>query len=183
MKKYVVAMALLAPCLYPGSGLAQTPVDADFLNCRAVSNDAARLSCYDALADSLSKTSAERQEQQKSAVAAAKKTAEENFGRREKPGDEGLKIADSVTPEARAIIEAAKEPDEITAKVARVDESSTGRIIVYLDNDQIWMETSASRFRGKLPEGEVATISKGGLGWFRMRFKDTYGVMAVKRVK
>ena len=175
-----MTLAILAS---PALAQPQQDIENDMRSCRAVNNTAARLACYDGIADSLGARAVQREADTKRAIAAAKEKAAKDFGRRADTAGEEAKIAADVPDDTKAIIEASKEPDQITANVTRVEENGTGKVIVYLDNEQVWIETSASRFRGKPKTGEKATINRAGLGWYRMKFSKTYGVMAVRRAR
>lgn len=159
------------------------PIITDLRNCQAKLNNTERLSCYDDLAESLDQRIKQAERQNALAIEAAKQTATENFGRRFNTEPTEATETPKATPQAQAIIEATKEPDSIESTVTRIDKSARGNFILYLENGQVWTETSASKFRGRPKVGEVATIKKSGLGWFRLKFENTYGVMAVRRLR
>lgn len=161
-----------------GGGLAE-----DIKACRAIPDIDSRLYCYDQIADSMSEREARQAEDTKRAVAAAKEVAEQNFGLREDKQTAGVKSNTQVTEQTKAILEAAQDPNEISAEITKVELSRNGKKVIYLSNDQIWVETSASKLRNKPKVGETAIIKKEGLGWFRVRFSKTYGIMAARRIK
>ena len=158
-------------------------LEVSLLECRRQTDHLGRLSCYDELTDRIAEREVARKDALAEDIAAAEEGAERGFGLRDSGSADGAVPAPVVTPEARALLEAARPPGEITSRVARIERSRHGRIIVYLENDQVWAETSASRFRGEIPAGAEATVSKEGLGWFRMRFSNVDGVLAVRRMR
>lgn len=93
------------------------------------------------------------------------------------PEDFGLK--EELTPEAKKKMRA--KPGLI-AKVVRHWENGRGRLVVQLDNDQIWTEVVSHDAR--IPKGEVTVeIKPGGFGGYRMRINDNFTVVRVKRLK
>ncbi|HUG03038.1 MAG TPA: hypothetical protein VML92_01245 [Steroidobacteraceae bacterium] len=175
------ACLLLTACC--GVAAAADQLDAYLLECRKQADHQARLECYDRLADRIAQQTVTGEARLGENIAAAKQSAERSFGRPDPGAADEPGAAPAVTPDARAIIEAARVPEQITSRVVRIERGRDGRIIVYLENDQVWAETNASRFRGRLAAGEEVTVSKEGFGWYRMRFKNTYGVVAVRRVQ
>jgi len=131
----------------------------------------------------MSEREAKRAEELANSVAAAKDFAEQNFGLREDTQAAELKTSSQITPEAQAILDATKDPDQIDSEITKVSISRGGKKIIFLANGQAWIETSASKLRAKPKVGEKVTIKKAGLGWFRIRFSDTYGIMAARRAQ
>ena len=153
------------------------------MECRQHADYQLRLNCYDELADRVATPGVTRKDALAEDIAAAQEEAERLFGLRDPGVSDGAAAASVVTPEARAILEAARQPEEVTSRVLGIERTRHGRIVIHLENDQVWAETSASRFRGEIPAGAEATVSREGLGWFRMRFRDIDGVVAVRRVR
>lgn len=174
-------LSLIIACCCVASAADQ--LDAPLLECRQQADHQARLNCYDQLADRVATRGIARKDTLAEDIAAAEEGAERRFGLRDPGAADGAAAAPVVTPDARAILEAARQPEEITSRVVRTERTRRGRIVVHLENDQVWAETSASRFRGEIPAGTEATVAREGLGWFRMRFRNIDGVMAVRRVR
>lgn len=175
------AFSLMTACC--GMAAAADQLDASLLECRKQADHQARLECYDRLADRIARPAVTSEARLDKNIAAAMQGAERSFGRPDPGALDEPGAAPAVTPDARAIIEAARVPEQITSRVVRIERGRDDRIIVYLENDQVWAETNASRFRGRLAAGEEVTVSKEGFSWYRMRFKNTDGVVAVRRVR
>lgn len=158
-------------------------LDASLLECRQHADHQVRLNCYDELADRVAARGVARRDALAEDIAAAEDEAEHSFGLRDAGVSDGAAAASVVTPEARAILEAARQPEKVTSRVVRIERTRHGRIVIHLENEQVWAETSASRFRGEIPAGAEATVSREGLGWFRMRFREIDGVVAVRRLR
>lgn len=59
------------------------------------------------------------------------------------------------------------EPDEISAKVAKIDVRANGERIFTLDNGQVWVEKSPAR-SPRLKEGDPVRIKAGLFGSYRL---------------
>lgn len=174
-------LLLITACC--GAESAADQLEAALLECRGQTDQPARLNCYDELADRIATQAVVRKDVLAENIAAAEAGAEQHFGLGDPGPADGARVAPDVTPEAQAILEAAREPEQIRSRVVRTERSRRGRMVIHLENDQVWAETSASHFKGEIPAGAEATVSREGLGWFRMRFKDIDGVVAVRRVQ
>lgn len=181
--RYCAIIIVYAFACLPTHAQVADNLTADINLCRAVSDPESRLSCYDNIADTMSEREEKRAEELANSVAAAKNIAEQNFGLREDTQAAEVKPPSQITPEAQAILEATKDPEQIDSEITKVSISRGGKKIIFLTNGQAWIETSASKLRAKPKAGEKVTIKKAGLSWFRIRFSDTYGVMAARRVK
>lgn len=104
-------------------------------------------------------TSPAKSNEPASAPAAA--SAEENFGR-----------------EAQA---AADQIEKLYATVTSVDKDARKKLIVTLDNGQVWRQTDTSSVRIK--EGQTIYVERGALGSFYMSRDDMNRRMLVKRSK
>ncbi len=99
-------------------------------------------------------------------AAAAANTLPKDFGLKKKLKPEGINQADPF----------------LTAKVVRHWENSVGRLVVQLDNDQIWTEVVS--YDARIPKGEATVeIKSGKFGGYRMRINDIVGLVMVKRLK
>jgi hypothetical protein len=110
-------------------------------DCRNISAEAARLSCYDALADRQAQLTVATSTT--AAASAAQTTppsltAEELFGRDAAQSDDLVRRASDIG-----------RLDEITAEVAGARVSPNGKLIVALDNGQVWsqVDSPAPRIR------------------------------------
>ncbi|MGD8327229.1 MAG: hypothetical protein PVF65_09950 [Sphingomonadales bacterium] len=183
MKAPFIAASLIAIVATSSHAQSDNDLGKDLNNCRALSNPEKRLSCYDGIADSLTSRAEQRQKETQEAIEAAREIAEQNFGLKESNKNNEIPETKQVSSETRAILKAAEGPEAISSVITKVEKKGSGKTIIYLDNGQAWIETSASRFRGKPKVGETATITKEGLGWFRIRFSKTYGVLAARRIR
>lgn len=184
MKTHLIALGVAtAASLLGAQAQAQDDLAKELKDCSSVADDQARLSCFDGIALSLDERAERQALESKQALKAATEIAEGNFGLPTREYTAEIEAKKNVEPETQALLKAAQTPDQIDAAVTKVERSRSGKLIIFLDNEQIWAETSASRFRGKPKIGETAVIQKKGLGWFRIEFSDTYGIMAARRVK
>ncbi len=93
------------------------------------------------------------------------------------PEDFGL--MEELTPEAK---KKKRAKPGLIAKVVRHWENSVGRLVVQLDNDQIWTEVVSHNAR--IPKGGATVeIKPGGFGGYRMRINDSFTAVKVKRLK
>ena len=131
------------PVALAWSLVATAATGADTLaDCRAIADDAARLACYDALAGSAAPLAAAPAP----AAAATTPSAEEMFGR----DTESLRRATGV------------ELDEITGTVAAVQTAYGGKIVLQLDNGQVWAQVDTTPI--DLRTGEAIRIRRAALG-------------------
>ncbi len=142
------------------------------LACRALSDDAARLACFDRETGALAAAEAAG-EVQVIARADVEAIERESFGfqlpslpqliRRDR-GEETL--------------------DEVTAAITSVTmDNLTGRLRVALDNGQVWEQSDSANLQmGRVRRAKTATIKRAALGSFKLTFEDA-GTIRVKRVE
>src|SRR5262249_39848760 len=81
---------------------------------------------------------------------------------------------------------AAEQDDSMTAGVTDVSLTANGRLVLVLDNGQVWQQLDGDvvRFapRGKF-EAIQATISRGSFGSYNLQFAGQHALYKVRRVK
>lgn len=112
----------------------------DFGACRPLADAAARLACYDAVADGL--------------VAHKAEAPTQSFGL---PAETVLK----------QVLPAAAPVDEIRAHVRAVRGGQSGRLVFDLDNGQVWEQLMATP-DALVEAGQAVTVRSGALGSFQM---------------
>lgn len=157
-------LALLVAAAGPPAASADEP-KLNLKACAAEPDDKRRLACYDAEVarlsgsapvaesdDSAEVSSAEsRKEGQQSGNAAANFGMTPALARSMKGKDEG----------------GSEVPDSIAAIVTRIDEQPYGERIVYLDNGQVWEETSRNRTL-RLSVGDDITVKSAAFGSYKL---------------
>jgi hypothetical protein len=159
--------------------------------CATVTDNAARLACYDALAPQLKAAQSAPQEPVDNrawydpsrifGTSPAQQTTPQQFGA------EGL--AAPPAPPRKPGEPAPPTPppplDSITAKVSDYAYNPHGRVVVFLDNGQIWQQILGDTDRPHFKKGEVNTvvISRGALGSYDMVVNDGGLAIKVRRIK
>lgn len=167
-------------------------LSATISTCAGVSDDRARLSCYDGLAARAK--AAVQMPAAKSALPPAAQPAPAPIATVTPPsapvppsppatktdtfGAESIRKPD--TPEARA-----QEVDEIKAKVVAVDFSPTHRFTVTLDNGQIWRQIEADSGKARFLKGggDSVEISRGMLGSYNLVIEGANMLFKVRRIR
>ncbi|MEM7768456.1 MAG: hypothetical protein AAF253_13375 [Pseudomonadota bacterium] len=150
-----IAAAFAAPVM------AQSATDALY-DCAGIANATERLACYDRAVASLraAETSGDVVTFTTEELEAANA---DSFGRSPREAD-GVdqKLAAAAVPD--------EAPNEVTAGITDIDETRGGKLIVTLDNGQIWLQTdsSAVNVSRKKPPAE-AVVKKAALGSFRVK--------------
>lgn len=191
----VFATAFAAFAAQPPAPVAPQDLLEAIGRCAAITDNAQRLSCYDAIAPHV-----------KDALAAPPEalpgnrapTAEEErswfgfdlsslFGsspsQQTTPGQFGSDRLPSTHAQEQS---AAAEVDSITAGVSEVSFTPFGKFIVFLDNGQIWrqIEGDADHALFKKPaRNNKVTISRGFIGSYNLTLNDSAKVYKVTRVK
>ena len=148
---------------------AQSPLIEALSRCRAQSDDAARLRCYDAAAGALTAAAAQGElvvvDQQD-----LKKVRKSLFGFSvpKLPFFGGDRSADETE-------------DEITATIASVGPAGGGKWRVKLEDGALWETTEASAFIRDPKVGNTVLIKRGALGSYMMRIAGQLALRA-KRV-
>lgn len=154
------AFAALAIAAFAPPAVAANPGDTDVmkvLRCRPLSDAALRLACFDREAAAIQSSTPH------SAAAAPDVSAkvlapEQQFGMTERA---------VASKEVAAGIRAA-DATKIVARVTQLSASANGRLVVALENDQVWRQLIAD---GELllHTGDSVTISRAALGSFWMK--------------
>jgi len=169
--------------------------------CAALTDDKARLGCYDAVAprlrDALNQppetlSHPPTPEEQKSwfgfslgdwfgnTVPPSGQTTPGQFGA------DKLPPAPAATGSTTAANGAPAEPqelDSITAGVSDYSINPFGKFIVFLDNGQVWKEVDADIAHFSKNSANSVTIERGALGSYNLRINDGNKVFKVTRVK
>jgi len=167
-------LCLLFPLLIfaAGPALAATDISAAVRACRAETDDARRLACYDRVTDGaraaaptaaatpksaapVAAAAAPATAPAETAAPAAAATAEENFGRERQVAAE----------EQKRQQDAARSLGELEASVTGIETRMDGLMTFTLDNGQVWRQnTPDSKFH--LKEGDRVKIQPGSLKSF-----------------
>jgi hypothetical protein len=177
------SFAILA-CLLPGAAAFADTLQDELRVCRGLTDDDARLICYDAAVDrsrnsgySRSAPAAAPAPAQPAAAAAGTAAAtgaatelsqEDLFG---KTVDEVQQTVEEATGSERI--------DSLNATVSKLQEYSYGRVLITLDNGQVWKQVDSSNLR--LRVGDAVDIERASLGSFMLRKKGSKRSMRVAR--
>ena len=143
----------------------------DFLTCRQLESDAARLQCYDEAAGRVSTDMHSQAEAgPKPADKAPATQPEELFG---KSTEETAELVTEVL--------GIEDVNLIEPRVSRIQRDPYGRLYIDLDNQQRWKQTSGGRFN--LKAGEQIVITRNVFGSFMLEKKSGGQRIRVKRIK
>lgn len=161
------------PASLSGVLLAATSVfaDSDFLACRQLESEAARLQCYDEVAGSVS---ADMESQAEASPPPADQA----------PAAQPDALFGKSTEEAAELVSEAlgvEDVDRIEASVSRVQRDPYDRLYIDLDNQQRWKQTEVARFN--LKAGEPIIITRNVLGSYMLEKKSGGRRIRVKRLK
>jgi hypothetical protein len=169
--------------------------------CVAITDNTARLACYDALQPQLQ--AALSAPPPVAAVAPPQQTAQDQgtslfglhlwggetpqtkpseFGNDHLPAEKRAEAA----PAAAAPVPQIQEIDSITMKLTDYATTASGRFIVFLDNGQVWQQvegdTAKARFM-KPASANTVTITRAFMGSYALRLNDLNATFKVKRMK
>ena len=162
---------------------AQDDVEAlePFRECGAISEGPARLACFDAaLAGADAALQARHERRRRRTVedfGLSGTQIEERYEREVRRAESGGGTAEDVADLAPP------EPDSVTSNIAETFIDGTRRRVFLLENGQIWREGNNSSLRGRIRVGSSATISRGGIGGYRLRVEGRTGFVSVSRVR
>ena len=143
----------------------------DFLTCRQLESDAARLQCYDEAAERVSSDMRSQAEARpKPADKAPATQPDVLFG---KSTEETAELVSEVL--------GVEDVDLIEACVSRIQRDPYGRLYIDLDNQQRWKQTGGGRFN--LKAGEPIVITRNVLGSYMLEKKSGGQRIRVKRIK
>ena len=134
--------------------------DDPYAPCVAMTDDAARLACFDATHADQQVVIAQQEE-------VAEERREEVFGFREQD----------------AVLEDANDESTLTVTVTEVLRGAQRSQVLLLDNGQLWREISGSTLRNRPREGWQGTISRHWSGAYEIRFEGRRGYLRVARVQ
>ncbi len=150
-----------------GAALLATPVSAQslkpFTDCAAIVDDEQRLECYDKAASAISPAIRAEVEQRRklaaarAAEAAAAAEAARAAKERDRFGREGV----------RGFRGSDEDVAEIQSDVTEVLRDSTGKMIIVLENGQMWRQVDGSTM-GSIRAGSTVTVKRGSLGSYRL---------------
>lgn len=162
-------------------------------SCDAIPDLDARLACYDRMADCADITD----DQARLACFEGRSEADSSIGSTHKEARGEPDSVDEVPPPAApepatdtgpfAVKGRSRpEPDDaaepkLTASIKRVREDPRGVVYLYLDNGQVWRETSRSRFNYR--PGMAVEITSGVLGSTNLVAEGMRSYAKVRRVK
>lgn len=153
----VLAFAATAVPAFAQAGDRDSAVAKPLLACRQIDDGGDRLACFDRAMDTLygvDEALAERRAEQKQA----------RFGL--PVDDKGMQLT------------------ELEAVVTEVDENLRfGRVLIALDNGQVWQLLSSGGLRARLKPGMQVVISESGTGGYRVRVPEKTGFKGVIRVR
>src|SRR5579864_1526804 len=191
----VLATAFSASAAPPPAGIAPQDVLEEIGRCAAITDNAQRLTCYDALAprvkdalaappETLPGNRTPSVEEQRSwfgfdlsglfGASPSQQTTPQQFG--------SDRLASTHAKEQTA----AAEVDSITAGVTDVAYTAFGKFIVFLDNGQVWrqIEGDSDHATFKKPaKANKVTIGRGFIGSYNLTINDSEKVFKVTRVK
>lgn len=153
--------------IFAGLALLAMPASAQslksFTQCAAIVDDGKRLECYDKAASAVSPAiRAEVEQRQKlaaarAAEAAAAAEAAREAQERDRFGREGV----------RGFRGTDQEVTEIQSTVTEVLRDSGGKMIIVLDNGQMWRQIDGSTM-ASIRTGSTVTVKRGTLGSYRL---------------
>lgn len=140
----------------------------NFKACAVERDDRRRLACYDAEVARLSGSApaAGARESDDSAEASSAKPRQEGRQSGAAGADFGMTPALARSMKGK-VEEGSEEPDSLAAVVTRIDEKPYGERIVYLDNGQVWEETSRNR-NLRLAIGDDITVKAAAFGSYKL---------------
>lgn len=164
-------MRRATPIRLAGAGLlslaAYGTTDGDLAFCRGIAEGAARLACYDKLADRPVPGPA-------TVVAVAPSSAATS------PSSETLFGRDTV--ESEDMVRRAAgigRLDEITMRVSGIKKDPLGKLVLSLDNGQVWVQIDSSTSR--IRSGDVVRIRRAALGSYLLTGADGKRSIRVRR--
>ncbi|MBM4385794.1 MAG: hypothetical protein FJ091_20795 [Deltaproteobacteria bacterium] len=143
------------------------------LGCRKLSDAAERLACYDRVVDRAAQTI----EPEVLATAPRASSSEPERSLRERLFGRSVEETDRALRDAYGVQTAA----ELTAVATAVKRGPDGRVVVTLDNGQVWRQTESRAF--PLREGQTVRVREGALGSFYMNPVDGGRTAPVQRVR
>ncbi len=146
----------------------------ELIDCRALTSSVARLDCYDQLVDARTASPNQASEQPAAedavlvAPAAATATAESepDLSQENLFGQDESAIRKSVQDATGA-----EEIDRIEARITDLGKSRSGKVVITLDNGQVWIQTGSKR--AHLSANDEVTIRRRSFGSYMLSNKKT----------
>lgn len=189
----IIAFLFAISPAVPAFAQDQTAAAAQILSCESVRGDKARLKCFEkalpALRDAFPGAESIANARADEAHQAAKEDAKKDFGlppavaQASKPFEEKEFGAEQL-PRDEKIDE--ENVNSITAGIVDIGRSLNGKIIVFLDNGQVWRQLDSDKstpYIRKNFEGLTATVKRGFLGSYLVRIERTHDAFKARRVK
>jgi hypothetical protein len=170
----VAAAALVAPAALPAKGAKpqQRPEAFEALvRCRAETDDAARLRCFDSAAATL-----QQQAENRDLVMVDRKTIQET-----RRGLFGLDIP-NLNPFGGGGNDAVEEIKSIESTIRSATRDESGHWILTLEDNSIWAQTDAYPFAVDPKRGNKVKVVKAAMGSYMMRVNNQPGVRAKRRI-
>ncbi|WP_456414794.1 hypothetical protein [Thiolapillus sp.] len=124
----------------------------DWHECRQISTDNERLACYDNYVSGLDK----------GASTPDIKEQKSAFGLPKK------------TP--------ADDLQNISSRIKKIEQTSRGTLIIYLDNQQVWRQLGSGS-HPSLKQGDMVLIKRGVLGSFLLKKQNSNRSLRIKRIQ
>jgi len=183
-KTILLSAGLIASAaILPSTASGQTPdVLAKLYECKALTDNAARLNCYDAAAGRV-----EAAQQTGELVAIDREAAEEiqrdSFGFNI-PSLPKISLFNRANKDKKDAPSAKADFDEVVFPIKSVRKMNNGRVKFYLENGQVWQQTQDKRVP-KIRSGQTYSlqIKKAALGSFMGRVNGKGSGIRIKRVK
>jgi hypothetical protein len=167
---------------------AQVSAATSLADCKKLTDNFARLNCYDQLALASEVSQAVPTPSQSSAPTVSPTPVTATQVQTPVVAPAAPVIAVAATPATNAAVEfgmAAKRPEDevaqIEAKVTAVKRNNYGKIVVTLENQHVWRQSDSDFIDMKV--GDVAVIEKASLGSFLMSNGRDNRKIRVKRVE
>jgi hypothetical protein len=169
-------LVISATVLAGTSAFGQAALPKSISACAAIDDDAKRLACYDAAVSTVDAQVAKATEARKiAAVARAKAEAEKAESDRlvalaaaDKAKVDNFGVATVAKEDRPASVTTKSELESLEAAVTSVFYTADKKLILALDNGQIWRQTDSSS-SPLVRAGDKVEVKKGILGGFRMK--------------
>jgi hypothetical protein len=168
----VAAAAILAPAALPAKSSKPRPRPEAFealVRCRALTDDSARLKCFDAAAATLQQAAENRD-----LVMVDRKTIQET-----KRGLFGLDVPD-LNPFGGD--DGVEEIKSIEGVVRSAQQDGDGRWVITLEDNSTWAQTDNYPFAVAPKRGHKVKVVKASMGSYMMRVNGQPGVRAKRRI-
>ncbi len=155
------------------SSVASAQAPADIARCTAIDSDTERLQCY----DKLFAHSRERPQEQSRVAATTAATATAATSATVDLDDFGL---DGRKPAGEA--DEPKGPDEMQARIAKLDAQPRGEYVLTLDNGQVWQQREYD-WHFAFSVGDEVIIKRGLMKSYRLQQKGNNRTTSVTRIR